>query len=211
MEVYGPQPKHTVCDHLTTPYPNAPYAVAKYGVEKYLEYAGRSYSLPYTIIRQTNCYGRKDNDFFVTEQIITQMLNNPDEIHLGYAEPYRNFIYIDDMLEAWTAIINNPEKCKEKIFTLGPDNPIQIKDYVDIIAQKADMICAVEVKTRSTPEFGNPQDFVKPKQIQQLVKAMDFYLIEHDLDVELRFDIVAIIKNKLGTRIEHLEDAFLYF
>jgi len=31
------------------------------------------------------------------------------------------------------------------------------------------------------------------------------------LDVELRFDIVAIIKNKLGTRIEHLEDAFLYF
>ena len=67
------------------------------------------------------------------------------------------------------------------------------KAEVDIIAQKADMICAVEVKTRSTPEFGNPQDFVKPKQIQQLVKAMDFYLIEHDLDVELRFDIVAII------------------
>ena len=136
MEVYGPQPKHTVCDHLTTPYPNAPYAVAKYAVEKYLEYAGRSYNLPYTIIRQTNCYGRKDNDFFVTEQIITQMLKNPDEIHLGYAEPYRNFIYIDDMLDAWTAIINNPEKCKEKIFTLGPDNPIKIKDYVDIIAKK---------------------------------------------------------------------------
>ncbi len=85
------------------------------------------------------------------------------------------------------------------------------KAEVDIIAQKEDVICAVEVKTRSTPEFGNPQAFVKPKQIQQLVKAMDFYLIENDFDVELRFDIVAIIKNKLGTRLEHLEDAFLYF
>tara|TARA_B100000949_G_C14107673_1_gene376945 strand:+ start:376 stop:735 length:360 start_codon:yes stop_codon:yes gene_type:complete len=85
------------------------------------------------------------------------------------------------------------------------------KAEVDIIIQKEDLICAVEVKTRSTPEFGNPQDFVKPKQIQQLVKAMDYYINENDLDVELRFDIVAIIKNKLGTRIEHLEDAFLYF
>jgi putative endonuclease len=85
------------------------------------------------------------------------------------------------------------------------------KAEVDIIARKEDIICAVEVKTRSTPEFGNPQDFVKPKQIQQLVKAMDFYITENDLDVELRFDIVAIVKNKLGTRIEHFEDAFLHF
>ena len=58
----------------TPPNPNAPYAVAKYGCEKYLEYAHRSYGLPFTAIRQTNAYGRKDNNFFVTEQIIYQML-----------------------------------------------------------------------------------------------------------------------------------------
>jgi len=85
------------------------------------------------------------------------------------------------------------------------------KAEVDIIALLKDTLCAVEVKTRSTPDFGNPQDFVKPKQIQQLVKAIDHYVTENDLDVEVRFDIVAIIKNKSGTQIEHLEDAFLYF
>ena len=85
------------------------------------------------------------------------------------------------------------------------------KAEVDIIAQKKDILAIIEVKTRSTADFGNPQDFVKPKQIQQLVKAMDFYITDNDLDVELRFDIVAIIKNKLGTKIEHLKDAFLYF
>lgn len=85
------------------------------------------------------------------------------------------------------------------------------KAEVDIIVQKGNLVAAVEVKTRSTPEFGNPQDFVKPKQIQQLVKAMDHYISEKDLDVEMRFDIVAIIQNKAGTRIEHLEDAFLHF
>lgn len=86
-----------------------------------------------------------------------------------------------------------------------------LKSEVDIIAQKKDTIVVVEVKTRSTPEFGNPQDFVKPKQIQSLVKAIDHYVTENDLDVEVRFDIIAIIKNKLGTRIEHLEDAFYHF
>ena len=100
---------------------------------------------------------------------------------------------------------------QQKGFTILERNYRFQKAEVDIIIQKKDLICAVEVKTRSTPEFGNPQEFVKPKQIQQLVKAMDFYITENDLDVELRFDIVAIIKNKLGTKIEHLKDAFLYF
>lgn len=84
------------------------------------------------------------------------------------------------------------------------------KAEVDIIARKENTLCAVEVKTRSTPEFGNPQDFVKPKQIQRLVSAMDYYVTKNDLEVEVRFDIVAIIKNKLGTTLEHLEDAFLF-
>ena len=147
MEVYGWQPISDVIkagkedeietfDELTPPNPNAPYAVAKYGCEKYLEYAHRSYGLPFTAIRQTNAYGRKDNDFFVTEQIITQMLKNPNEINLGYGEPYRNFIFIDDLLEAWVEVINNPEKVAGEILCLGPNNALKIKDYVDIIAKK---------------------------------------------------------------------------
>lgn len=85
------------------------------------------------------------------------------------------------------------------------------KFEVDIIARKNNILVAVEVKTRSTPEFGNPQDFVKPKQIKRLVATIDHYVNENKLDVNVRFDIVAIIKNKLGTEIEHLEEAFLHF
>jgi len=85
------------------------------------------------------------------------------------------------------------------------------KAEIDIIAKRGNTLIAAEVKTRSTPEFGDPQDFVKPKQIQQLVKAMNFYVEDQNLDVDVRFDIIAIIKNKMGTRIEHIQDAFLYF
>ena len=148
MEVYGWQPISDLIrdgkeegiiafNESTPPNPNAPYAVAKYGCEKYLEYAHRCLDLPFTALRQTNCYGRKDNDFFVTEQIITQMLANADECNLGYGEPYRNFIWIEDMLDVWQTVIDNPEKCNNGyIFTIGPDNPIKIKDYANMIAKK---------------------------------------------------------------------------
>ena len=85
------------------------------------------------------------------------------------------------------------------------------KAEVDILARRDDLLIAVEVKTRSTPEFGNPQDFVKPKQIKQLVKAVNHFVEEEELDVEVRFDIIAIVKNKAVMKIEHIQDAFLYF
>ena len=149
MEVYGWQPisndvvKHgypdysVAFDEHTLPAPNAPYAVAKYAVEKYLEYMHRSQDFPFTAIRQTNAYGRQDNDFFVTEQIITQMLTDPDQINLGYQEPFRNFIFITDLIEAWLAVINTPDHCNSGlIMTIGPDRPIKIKDYVSFIADR---------------------------------------------------------------------------
>ncbi|WP_458628058.1 YraN family protein [Winogradskyella sp. PC D3.3] len=85
------------------------------------------------------------------------------------------------------------------------------KAEVDIIAQKDDVLAIVEVKTRSSIDFGNPQDFVKPKQIKNLVKAVDEYVNENNLDIEVRFDIIAIIKKEKGFEIEHLENAFYHF
>lgn len=85
------------------------------------------------------------------------------------------------------------------------------KAEVDIIAQKGQTLAIVEVKTRSTSDFGDPQDFLKPKQIQRIVKAVDVYVLENNLDVEIRFDIIAIVKENKGFSIEHLENAFYHF
>tara|TARA_E500000331_G_scaffold354205_2_gene406665 strand:+ start:2547 stop:3464 length:918 start_codon:yes stop_codon:yes gene_type:complete len=150
METYGWQPisdevkenkvpKQVVLfDENTPTNPNCPYAVAKLACEYYLKYARRSSGLPYTIIRQTNAYGRKDNNYFVTEQIISQMLTNQREINLGYGEPYRNFLYIEDMIDMWESVVKDFDKCIGKTFTIGPGQAIKIKDYADLIAKKMD-------------------------------------------------------------------------
>lgn len=85
------------------------------------------------------------------------------------------------------------------------------KAEIDIIAKKENILAVVEVKTRSNIDFGLPQDFVKPKKIQLLVKAINEYVISNDLEVEVRFDIIALHKDVKGFKMEHLEDAFYHF
>jgi len=85
------------------------------------------------------------------------------------------------------------------------------KAEIDIIAQKNNVLAIVEVKTRSSNYFGNPQDFVNQKKIKLLVEAVNEYVNAKNLDVEVRFDIVAITKSQNNFDIEHLEAAFLHF
>lgn len=147
METYGWQPESDLIEHgkdfvlpvfdeETKQHPNAPYAVAKLACEHYLEYAGRAFGFPFCALRQTNTYGRNDNDFFVVEQIITQMLSNPNEINLGYGKPYRNFLWIDDLLDLYEVVLANPDKAHKEFFCCGPDNAVTIEELVSMIASK---------------------------------------------------------------------------
>jgi len=156
VEVYGDQPlsakirngtisaqeREDICtgkivfDELTMPLPNAPYAVAKLACENYLHYLGRAFDFPYTILRQSNTYGRTDNDFFVTEAIISRMLKNDYHVQLGYHKPYRNFLYIDDLVDAWITIVENTLVCRGHTFCVGSGKAITIYDYAQMIGEK---------------------------------------------------------------------------
>jgi putative endonuclease len=96
-------------------------------------------------------------------------------------------------------------------YTIRETNFVFQKAEIDIIAQKDTILAVIEVKTRSSLEYGNPQDFVKPTKIKLLVKAINNYIIARSLDLEVRFDIMAVHKQGNEFHIEHLEDAFYYF
>ena len=89
------------------------------------------------------------------------------------------------------------------------------KAEIDIIAKKENFLAVIEVKTRSTLDFGSPQDFVKQKKIQLLIKAVNAYINDREKDfddaLEIRFDIIAIHKSEETFAIEHLTDAFYHF
>lgn len=99
----------------------------------------------------------------------------------------------------------------KKGYTIRERNWRFQKAEIDILAQKEEILVVVEVKTRSTNAFGNPQDFVNQKKIKLLVSAVDAYIQQRDLDLSVRFDIIAITKKNEDYQLDHLEDAFLHF
>jgi putative endonuclease len=84
------------------------------------------------------------------------------------------------------------------------------RSEVDIIAKTGNFVVFVEVKTRSTTVFGEPEDFVSDKKQQMMISAAEIFLEQnpHLSDVEVRFDIVSIILNPFQEQINHFEDAF---
>ena len=99
----------------------------------------------------------------------------------------------------------------KKNYTLLERNWRYKKAEIDIIAVKDNFLCIIEVKTRSSEHFGNPQDFVSRKKIGLLLKAVNEYIQQKDLDLEVRFDIIAIVKTDRNLKLEHLKNAFYYF
>lgn len=85
------------------------------------------------------------------------------------------------------------------------------KAEIDIIAKHNNMMICVEVKTRNSEFFGDPQEFVTKGKIKLLVKAMDAFVTENDISLETRFDIIAVLKNKKAEQVTHYENAFYHF
>lgn len=85
------------------------------------------------------------------------------------------------------------------------------KAEIDIIAKHNNLMICVEVKTRNSAFFGDPQQFVTPSKIKLLVKAMDNFITSNNIELETRFDIIAILKNKTTEELTHYENAFYHF
>ena len=80
---------------------------------------------------------------------------------------------------------------------------------LDIVATKDGTLVFVEVKTRSSMDWGDPEEAVNEKKIRNLVYAADAYIRYNRLDMDVRFDIISIIMDDTGFyRVEHIEEAF---
>ena len=79
---------------------------------------------------------------------------------------------------------------------------------IDIIAQDKDVLVIVEVKTRMSEEYEEPEDAVTMKKQKHLIKAANEYVYQRNITSEVRFDIISIIMSNDPPMIEHIVDAF---
>jgi putative endonuclease len=83
----------------------------------------------------------------------------------------------------------------EKGYIILQENWRFKKYEVDIIAKKNDQIIFVEVKTRSSAEFGDPELFVTKQKQRFLIAAANEYLVSNNIDLECRFDIISVLQS----------------
>ena len=84
------------------------------------------------------------------------------------------------------------------------------RDIDIIVKDEAGTIVFVEVKTRRNRVFGEPEEAIDYRKMQSLQLAINHYIKSHNINDDVRFDIISII----GTTdsepdINHIKDVAL--
>lgn len=79
---------------------------------------------------------------------------------------------------------------------------------LDIVAQDGDELVVVEVKARTGIRYEHPSEAVTNAKIKRIVEAADAYIIEKEIELDTRFDVITVIFFKEGHELEHFKDAF---
>jgi putative endonuclease len=64
---------------------------------------------------------------------------------------------------------------------------------VDIIAEKGDTLHFIEVKTRRSTKFGNPEESINKQKMKNLKDAAEQYQHQHPGWKWIQFDVLAIL------------------
>jgi len=122
--IYG-EPFYIPCDEEHPVKPLSPYGITKYVVEHYLYYFYKNYGLDYVILRYPNVYGPRQDPYGeagVVAIFISRMLKGNDVIINGDGNQERDFVYIDDIVEANLLSLkfsNEGEGRIDPVFNLG--------------------------------------------------------------------------------------------
>jgi putative endonuclease len=77
---------------------------------------------------------------------------------------------------------------------------------IDLIMKRNDWLIFVEVKTRTSTRFAEPEDFVNDFKARKIYEAAEEYIFRNDWQGHVRFDVVSV-KLSETPEIVHFEDA----
>lgn len=77
---------------------------------------------------------------------------------------------------------------------------------IDIIAKDGEYFCFIEVKYRTTTDYGNPLEAVNQRKQNQIRRVAQYYLMKNKLSewTPCRFDVIAFE----GEKMTHITNAF---
>ena len=110
--------------------PNNPYALSKWIAEQIVEFDSKHNNLNAVILRIFNIYGNGQSENFLIPKIISHVENN-EEIKIFDLKPKRDFVYIEDVVDA--LILSLKIKNGFHRFNIGSGESFSVEQIIQMI------------------------------------------------------------------------------
>ena len=174
---FAPQPMKE--EHLLTGLlepTNEPYAIAKIAAIKLCRYYNEQYGTNYISVMPTNLYGPEDNFDLETSHVLPALIRKFHEakneqkdtvVLWGSGEPYREFLYVDDLADACLFLMQKYDYTDiGEFINIGTGQDMKIRDLASLIK---DIIgYAGEIRSDLTKPDGTPKKLLDVSRLQKL-------------------------------------------
>lgn len=151
--VYGETQQHLIKENSLLK-PQNPYGISKTTIENYLRFFYETYGLEYLILRYSNPYGEHQNLNLkqgVIPNFLAKINKNERPVIFGDGSAIRDYIYIEDAVEATIGCLNvsgtNP------VFNIGSGQGVSLNQLIDIMSD----ITGLEINPKYVDE---PKNYV---------------------------------------------------
>ena len=129
---YG-EPKDLPVSEDCPVHPITPYGISKHTVEHYLFTFSHLYGIPYVVLRYGNVYGPRQSsrgEAGVFAIFCEQMIDAIQPVIYGDGQKVRDYVYIDDVVQANVAALEN---AAGEIFNIGSGVPTTDKEIFNLV------------------------------------------------------------------------------
>lgn len=100
--------------------------------EKLIDFFSNGANHQYIILRLFNVYGPGQREYFLVPTIISQLKGGNSKITLGNIQDKRDYIFVEDVVEAIVTIIEKKLPENLNIFNVGSGKPYSVADIIEI-------------------------------------------------------------------------------
>lgn len=135
-----------------------PYDVSKTCTDLIAQSFAHSYDLPVAVTRSANIYGPGDMNLSrIIPGTIMAVLRNERPIIRSDGTPVRDFIYADDIAEAYLLLSEKIDEARGEAFNFGSGAPVQmlalVRRIVGLMGREAELAPVVMLKTKIAREI----------------------------------------------------------
>ena len=128
-----------------------------------------NYNLPVVVTRCCNIYGPYDTN---ASRIIPNTINRIKQgdnpiIWKGSEEAIREFIYVEDVVDAYLSLVKNIDKTKGEAFNIGSGCKISMKDLVEKIIKQINDKINIDYVGKDFPEINH--QYVDTSKIKEFI------------------------------------------